>query len=67
MFVMTVTAPLVPGSFVRHPHRPDWGLGQVQSVIGNRVTVNFEGAGKVVIMSDRVALELDDGNAPARR
>jgi hypothetical protein len=63
---MTVTAPLAPGSFVRHPHRPDWGLGQVQSVIGKRVTVNFEGAGKVVIMTDRVALELDDGNSPAK-
>jgi hypothetical protein len=66
MFVMTITAPLAPGSFVRHPHRPDWGLGQVQSVIGRRVTVNFEGAGKVVIMSDRVALELDDGTPPAK-
>jgi hypothetical protein len=29
--------------------------------VGNRVTVNFEGAGKVVIMSDRVTLEPDDG------
>lgn len=34
---------------VRHPQRPDWGLGQVQSVVGARVTVNFEHAGKVVI------------------
>ncbi|HVZ02018.1 MAG TPA: DUF3553 domain-containing protein [Dongiaceae bacterium] len=56
---MTAT-PLAPGSFVRHPHRPDWGLGQVQSVVGKRVTVNFEGAGKVVIISDRIALEPDD-------
>jgi len=63
---MTVTAPLAPGSFVRHPHRPDWGLGQVQSVIGTRVTVNFEGAGKVVILSDRVALEPDHGQPPAK-
>jgi hypothetical protein len=58
---MTVTIPLTPGTFVRHPHRAEWGLGQVQSVIGNRVTVNFEGAGKVVILSDRVALEPDYG------
>jgi len=57
---MTATVHLAPGTFVRHPHRPDWGLGQVQSVIGNRITVNFEGAGKVVIMSDRVALEADN-------
>mgnify|MGYP003383696170 CR=1 FL=1 len=34
---------------VRHPAQPDWGLGQVQSNINNRVTVNFEHAGKRVI------------------
>jgi len=49
---------LVPGSFVRHPARPEWGLGQVQSAIGNRVTVNFENAGKRLINSDAVALEI---------
>ncbi len=37
---------LTPGSLVRHPERPDWGIGQVQSAIGQRVTVNFEHAGK---------------------
>ncbi|WP_128254114.1 DUF3553 domain-containing protein [Falsirhodobacter deserti] len=40
---------LEPGMFVRHPACPDWGLGQVQSKIGDRITVNFEHAGKVVI------------------
>jgi hypothetical protein len=35
-----------PGALVRHPDRPDWGLGQVQSVVGRRVTVDFEDAGK---------------------
>ena len=35
--------------FVRHPGQPDWGLGQVQSTINNRATVNFEHAGKRVI------------------
>lgn len=63
---MTAATFLAPGSFVRHPHRPDWGRGRVQSVIGNRVTVNFEGAGKVVIMTDRVALEADDGESGAK-
>ncbi|HVM84730.1 MAG TPA: DUF3553 domain-containing protein [Candidatus Binatia bacterium] len=47
---------LTPGTFVRHPDRPDWGLGQIQSVTGRRVTVNFEGAGKVLILTDRVTL-----------
>ena len=38
-----------PGALVRLPARPDWGLGQVQSVDGRRVTVNFEDAGKQTI------------------
>lgn len=38
-----------PGAFVRHPQCPDWGVGQVQSVDGSRVTVNFENAGKQLI------------------
>ena len=36
---------LEPGVLVRHPAEPDWGLGQVQSVAGRKVTVNFETAG----------------------
>ena len=47
---------LEPGMLVRHPLHEDWGLGQVQSRIGQRVTVNFEHAGKVVIDSKRVDL-----------
>jgi hypothetical protein len=47
---------LEPGMLVRHPERADWGLGQVQSVIGARVTVNFEHSGKVVIDSTRISL-----------
>jgi FKBP-type peptidyl-prolyl cis-trans isomerase 2 len=52
---------LEPGMFVRHPGQEDWGLGQVQSVVGSRVTVNFEHAGKVVIDSKRVDLVPDFG------
>lgn len=40
---------LEPGMLVRHPTEAGWGLGQVQSRIGPRITVNFEHAGKVVI------------------
>ena len=47
---------LVPGAMVRHPNQPDWGLGQVQSVIGDRVTVNFEDHGKVLINAAVVEL-----------
>lgn len=45
-----------PGMMVRHPACPDWGLGQVQSAIGHRVTVNFEDRGKIVIDSRIVEL-----------
>jgi Protein of unknown function (DUF3553) len=57
---------LVPGVLVRHPERPDWGVGQVQSVIGNRITVNFENAGKLLINGDIVALDMIDPNSDAR-
>lgn len=40
---------LEPGALVRHPEAEDWGLGQVQSVAGDKVTVNFEHAGKQAI------------------
>lgn len=51
-----MNAVLAPGMLVRHPGRPDWGLGQVQSVIGARITVNFEHEGKVAI--DGAVVEL---------
>lgn len=46
------------GALVCNPAAPDWGQGQVQSIIGARVTVNFENAGKVVIDADTVSLTL---------
>lgn len=49
---------ILPGSLVRHPDRPDWGLGQVQSVIGDRITVNFENEGKMLINAALIHLEL---------
>lgn len=42
---------------VRLPARPEWGVGQVQSVAGDRVTVNFEQAGKVTLRLPDAALE----------
>lgn len=45
-----------PGARVRHPSQPDWGVGQVQSVAGNRITVNFEHAGKRVINGHVISL-----------
>lgn len=51
-----MAAILEPGTLVRHPLRPDWGLGQVQSNINDRITVNFEHAGKVVLDLRHTAL-----------
>lgn len=47
---------LEPGVLVRHPNEADWGLGQVQTVAGHKVTVNFENAGKQVIDANVVRL-----------
>jgi len=51
-----MNALLEPGMLVRHPDWPEWGVGQVQSNIGNKVTVNFPEAGKVVIDGSRIEL-----------
>ena len=49
---------LEPGMLVRHPGEPDWGIGQVQSNIGGKVTVNFQHQGRVVMDGHQVDLEL---------
>ncbi len=48
---------LTPGMFVKHPAQPDWGVGQVQSNINGKITVNFPDHGKVVIDGARILLE----------
>lgn len=60
---MSLNAFLQPGQLVRHPGQPDWGLGQVQSVIGERITVNFENVGKVVINGSVIALRVESGES----
>ena len=44
------------GDFVIHPDQPDWGRGQVQSIVGSNVTVNFEHAGKLMINCEIINL-----------
>ena len=51
---------IVPGAVVRLASQIDWGIGQVQSSIGSRVTVNFEHAGQRVLDCDTVSLEVVD-------
>ena len=46
-----------PGDKVFNPNNKDWGIGQVQSIINGKVTVNFENVGKKVINSNNIMLE----------
>ena len=45
-----------PGDKVFNPNNKNWGIGQVQSIIKEKVTVNFENAGKKVINAKIVSL-----------
>ena len=46
-----------PGDRVVNPTRKDWGIGQVQSIVNEKVTVNFENVGKIVINANNITLE----------
>ena len=46
-----------PGEKVIHPNNKDWGIGQVQSIIKDKVTVNFQNVGKKVINSENIELK----------
>ncbi len=48
---------LEPGDFVINPKKKEWGIGQIQSVIKNKITVNFQNSGKQVIDAAYVTLE----------
>jgi hypothetical protein len=46
-----------PGDYVISPKYKKWGIGQIQSIINNKITVNFENTGKKVINSKEITLE----------
>ncbi|MBM3630725.1 MAG: DUF3553 domain-containing protein [Alphaproteobacteria bacterium] len=46
-----------PGDRVINPAHKDWGIGQVQSIINNKATINFENVGKKVININEVKIE----------
>ncbi len=46
-----------PGDKVVNPTNEEWGIGQVQSIINGKITVNFENVGKIVINSKNIRLE----------
>jgi hypothetical protein len=47
----------LPGDYVVNPSQKDWGVGQVQSIIKNKITVNFQNCGKQVINGEIINLE----------
>nr|WP_184435003.1 DUF3553 domain-containing protein [Roseospira goensis] len=57
---------VAPGAWVQLPTHPEWGRGQVQSVVGTRVTVNFENRGKQVINTGAVNLDVLEEARPPR-
>jgi hypothetical protein len=46
-----------PGDKVINPANKNWGIGQIQSIIKEKVTVNFENVGKIVINSKNIKLK----------
>ena len=46
-----------PGDRVVNPRRKDWGIGQIRSVINEKVTINFENIGKIVVIANNIELE----------
>ena len=52
-----------PGDKVFNPLNKDWGIGQVQSIIKDKVTVNFQYVGKKVINGENIELKkINDQN-----
>ena len=49
---------LIPGTIVECPSQPGWGLGQVQSCINSKITINFENDGKKVIDLNIIDLKI---------
>ena len=52
-----------PGDKVTNPNNKSWGIGQVQSIINGKVTINFENVGKKVINAKNIELKkINDKN-----
>jgi len=46
-----------PGDYVINPKNKNWGMGQIQSIIKEKITVNFENKGKQVINASKITLK----------
>ena len=55
---------LTPGTYVINVKKEnEWGVGQVQSSINNKITINFENVGKKTINPKEVELKIININA----
>ena len=52
------TSELTPGAYVINENNREWGIGQVQSSIKEKVTINFEHVGKKVINTNKILLKI---------
>jgi len=52
------TSELTPGAYVINENNREWGIGQVQSSIKEKVTINFEHVGKKVININKILLKI---------
>ena len=55
-----------PGDKVINSANKDWGIGQVQSVINNKITINFENVGKKVINAENIKIKKYNKNEHRR-
>ena len=46
-----------PGDYVINPKNKNWGIGQIQSIIKEKITINFENKGKQVINASKITLK----------
>ena len=52
-----------PGDKVINPLAKEWGIGQVQYIIKEKITFNFQNAGKKVINAENIELKkINDQN-----
>ena len=47
-----------PGVYVINENNNQWGIGQIQSSIDHKITVNFKNVGKKVIDINKINLKI---------
>tara|TARA_B100001175_G_C19070118_1_gene430928 strand:- start:203 stop:388 length:186 start_codon:yes stop_codon:yes gene_type:complete len=58
--MISLSSEMIPGTFVVNTNNSKWGIGQIQSSIGNKITVNFENVGKKVVNIKKINLQIID-------